>query len=171
MLYHSPWIIHDAIPKIVDALLTLCWCSVDAQLMPCSHSVDAHYQVKRHWYYPYYLERRPILRLCITAVLQPLGDTRCNTQNRWQSDDAHFHIGAVTVSLSLLRTKAPNTLIMGKCHSTVLESYKMQHPRLLMLSWCSVDAQLMLSWRSVDTLLTLCWRSVDAHCQVKWCRH
>jgi len=37
----------------------------------------------------------------------------------------------------------------------------MQHPRLLMLCWLSVDALLMLSWRSVDALLTLCWRSLS----------
>jgi len=163
MLYHSPWIIQDAIPNNVDALLTLCWCSVDALLMLCSRSVDVHYQVKRHWYQPYYLERRAILRLWITAVLQPLGDTRCNTQNRWRSVDAHFQIGAVTVSLSLLRTKAANTLIMGKCRSTALESYKMQHPRLLTLCWPSVDALLKLCWWSVDALLTLIvrWSDVD----------
>ena len=51
--YQSPWIIQDAIPKIVDtlltlfwrgvdALLTLCWRSVDALLTLCWRSVDAH---------------------------------------------------------------------------------------------------------------------------------
>ena len=38
---YSHWIIQDATPKIVDALLTLCWCSVDALLTLCWRSVDA----------------------------------------------------------------------------------------------------------------------------------
>jgi hypothetical protein len=38
----SPWIIEDAIPKIVDTLLTLCWRSVDALLTLCWRLVDAH---------------------------------------------------------------------------------------------------------------------------------
>jgi len=65
------------------------------------------------------------------------------------------------MSLSLLPTKAANKLIMGKCRSTALESYKMQHPRLLTLYWHSVDALLMLCWRSVDGLLTVCWPSLS----------
>jgi hypothetical protein len=38
---HSPWIIHDATPKIVDTLLTLCWHSVDTLLTLYWCSVDA----------------------------------------------------------------------------------------------------------------------------------
>jgi len=48
--------------------------------------------------------------------------------------------------------KAANTSIMGKCHSTVLGLYKMQHPNLL-----------TLSWRSLDTLLTFIfgWSDIE----------
>ena len=41
LLYQSPWIIHGAIPKIVDTLLKLRWRGVDALLMLCWCSVDA----------------------------------------------------------------------------------------------------------------------------------
>jgi len=75
------------------------------------------------------------------------------------------------MSLLLLSIKAANMLIMGKCCSTVLGLYRMQHSRLLTLCWRSVDAQLILCWCSVDALLTLCWCSVDAHCQVQQHRH
>jgi hypothetical protein len=138
-------------------LLMLCWHSVDAPLMLGARSVHGHYQVKRHRYSPYCLERRPILRLWITAAIQPLDDWRCYTQNRWRSVAAHFQIGAVTMSLSLFRTKAANTLILGKCQSIAFKSYKMHHRRLLMLCWRSDDALLKLCRRSVDGLLTLCW--------------
>jgi hypothetical protein len=37
----SPWIIHDATPKSVDTLLTLCWHCVDALLTLCWCSVNA----------------------------------------------------------------------------------------------------------------------------------
>jgi hypothetical protein len=40
MPYQSPWITQDAIPKIVNTLLTLCWHSVDTLLMLCWCSVD-----------------------------------------------------------------------------------------------------------------------------------
>jgi len=53
------------------------------------------------------------------------------------------------------------TSIMGKCHSTTLGLYKMQHPKSLTLCWHSVDAVLTLCWRCVDTVLTLCWHCVD----------
>ena len=82
--------------------------------------------------------------------MQPLDDTRCNTQNRWRSVDAHFQTGAVTMSPSVLPTKAANTLIMGKCHSLALGLYKMQHPKLVMLGGCSVDALSMLCWCSLS---------------------
>ena len=44
----------------------------------------------------------------------------------------------------------------------------MQHPRLLTLCLCSVDALLTLCWRSVDALLMLCWCSVDALLMLCW---
>jgi len=86
---------------------------------------------------------------------------RCNTQNRWCSVDAYIQTGAVTMSPALLPINAANTLIMGKCPSTALGLCKMQHLRLLMLCWWSVDDLLMICWCSVDALLMLCWRSVS----------
>jgi hypothetical protein len=140
----------------VDDLLMLCWCSVDARLMVCWRSVAAHCQVKWRRHERICLYRWPILWSWIDAVAQPLNVTWCNTQNRWRYVDAHFQIGAVNMSPSLLHTMSANTLIMGECRSTACESYKMQHPRLLTLCWYSVDA-----------LFTPCWRSVYAHCEVK----
>jgi len=147
----------------VDALLTLCWCSVDALLMLCWRSVDAHCQVKWHQDWRFCLERQPILQLWANSVAHPLDYTRCNTQIRWRSVDAHFQTGAVTMMLFLLHIKAADTSIMGKCHSIALGLYKMQHPRLLTLCWRSVDALLMLCWRCVDALLTLIcrWSDID----------
>ena len=139
----------------------LCWCSVDALLMVCWRSLDAHYQVKLRLHWRCCKYRWPILLIWINAIAQPLDDTWCNTQNRWRSVDTHFQIGCLTMSLFLLRTKAANTLIMGNCHTTALESYKMQHPRLLTLCWRSVDALLTLCWWSVDALLTLIVRRSD----------
>jgi len=62
--------------------------------------------------------------------------------------DAHFRTLDMTMSQSLLLIAAANTLIMGKRHSTAHELYKMQHPRLLMLCWRSVD--------SLSTLIFSC---------------
>jgi hypothetical protein len=75
---------------------------------------------------------------------QSLDYTRCNTQNHWRSADAHFQTGTVSMSLSRLLIMAANPSIMGKCRSTALALYKMQHSKLLTLCWHSVDAVLML---------------------------
>jgi len=147
----------------VDTLLMLCWRSVDVLLMRCWHSDDAHFEVQQYRHTRYCLYRLPILRLWINAIAQPLDYTRCNTQNRWRSVDAHFQCGAVTMSRSLLLRTAANTLIMDTCHSRALGLYTMRCPKSLTLCWHSVDAVMMLCWRSVDALLTLCWSSVDAH--------
>jgi len=101
----------------------------------------------------------PILQLWINAVAQPLDYTRCNTQNRWRSVDAHFQTGAVTMSPSHLHRTAANTLIMDICCSRALAIYMMQYRKGLTLCWHSVDTVLMLCWQSVDAVLTLCWRS------------
>ena len=143
--------------------LTLFWYSVDALLRLCWRSVDVQCQVKWRWHYRFCLYRWPICWIWINTVAQPFDDTRCNTQNRWHSVDAHFQTGAVTMSPSLLPIKAANTLIFGKCCSTALGLYKMQYPRLLMLDWHSIDALLMLCWCSVPALLTLSirWSDID----------
>ena len=41
MLQQSTWILYNATPKIIDTLLTLCWCCVEAPLTLCWCSVDA----------------------------------------------------------------------------------------------------------------------------------
>jgi len=141
----------------VDTQLTLCWCSVDALLMLCWRAVDAHFEVQRYRHTRYCLYRLPILWLCINAVAQPLDYTRCNTQNRWCSVDAHFQTGAVTMLRSLLLRTAANTMIMDICHSRALGLYKMQYPKSLTLCWHSVDTVMMLCLPSVEALLTLIW--------------
>jgi len=125
-------------------------------------------EVWRDGHRPYCLWGLPILRLWVNSVAQPLDNTRCNTQNCWRSVDAHFQTWAGAISWSLLRITAANMLIMGICHSTALELYKMQHPKSLTLCWHSVDVVLMLCWCSVDTLWTLCWCSVDALLTLCW---
>ena len=101
----------------------------------------------------------PILRLWVNAVAQSLDYTRCNTQNRWRSVDAHFQTGAVTMSQSHLHRTAANMLIMDICRCRALGVYMMQHPKPLTLCWHSVDTVLMFWWRSVDAVLTLWWHS------------
>jgi hypothetical protein len=123
----------------------------------CGHSIDA-------WGIAALTQtilptRLPILSLWVNAIAQPMDYTRCNTQNHWNSVDAQFPTGDVTMSLSHLFRMAANTLIRGKCRSTALGLHKMQYPKLFTLCWHSVDAVLMLCWCSVDALLTLCWRS------------
>jgi hypothetical protein len=100
------------------------------------------------------------------SVAHPLDYTRCNTQNRWRSVDAHVQTDAVTMSRLHLHRTAANTFIMDICHSTAIGIYMMQHPKALTLCWNSVDTVLMLCWRSVDALLMLCWHSVVAHFEV-----
>jgi len=85
--------------------------------------------------------------------------TRCNTQNRWRSVDAHHQTGTVTMSRSHLHRMAANTLIIEICHNSALGIYIMQHPKALTLCWHSVDTVLMLCWLSVGAVLTLCCRS------------
>jgi len=106
---HSPWILHDATPKIVDALLTLCWCSVHALLMLCWRSVDALLTL-------YWRSVDALLKLCWRSF----------------SDDA-------TSKLMLLPIKAAKTFIMGKSHSIALGLHKMQHLKSLTLCWRSLS--------------------------------
>jgi hypothetical protein len=65
------------------------------------------------------------------------------------------------MSPSLLPKNTANPLIMGKCHSTAIGLYKMQHPRLLTLCQHSVDGILMLCDCSVNDLLTFWGRSLS----------
>jgi len=73
MLLHSPVIIQDARPDIVDALMMLISMMVQGV---------CHLQ--------FYLLRRPILLVWMHATLQPFGCWMGKTINRWLSIDAHF---------------------------------------------------------------------------------
>jgi len=138
----------------VDTLLMLCWRSVDSLLTRSWCSVDAHFEVQRYRHTQYCLWWLPILWLCINAVAQPLDYTRCNTQNRWRSVDNLLMLcwcsvdnlltlcwrsfwGVAVSTHTILPIKAANTSIMGKCRITALGIYKVQHPTLLTLCWCS----------------------------------
>jgi len=147
----------------VDTVLMLCWRWVDGLLTRCWRSVDAHFEEKRYWHTGYCLERLPILRLCINSVAHPLDYTRCNTQNRWRTVDAHCQSGAVTISRSLYLRTAANTIIMDICRGRALGLYRMHHQRLLTLCWCSVEALLTLCWRCVDGVMILIFRWSDIH--------
>jgi len=91
-------------------------------------------------------------------VAQPLYYTRCNTQNHWHSVDTLLtrvwmlcwrsidalltlcwcSVCGVAVSTHRISPiKAANTSIMGKCRSTALGLYKMQHTKSLTLCWRS----------------------------------
>ena len=73
-----------------------------------------------------------------------MDNTRCNTQNRWRSVDAHFQTGDVTMSRSLLFITADNKFIMSIYRSRALEIHKMQHPKSVTLCWHSVDAHFQI---------------------------
>jgi len=116
--------------RSVDALLAICWRSVDTLLTLCWRSVDA--LLTLFW-------------RSVDAVL-----TLC-----WRSS---FHVVATTVIT--LPIQAANTLIIDKSHSLALALHQMQHPKLLTLCLCSVDALFVLCGHSVVALLTLCWHSL-----------
>jgi hypothetical protein len=106
--------------------------------------------------------------------------------------------GVAVLRQTILPIQAANTSIMGKCHSTALGLYKMQHTKLLTLCWrsfsdwgwdhvaicfahngCQYADSEYMSYRSpwiiqdatlkiIDTLLTLCWHCVDALVMLCW---
>jgi hypothetical protein len=107
--------------------------------------------------------------------------------------------GVAVSTHTILPIKAANTLIMGKCSSTALGLYKMQHTKLLTLcgrsssDWgydlvaisfarngCQYIDSGYMSYQNlgiiedatrkiIDTLLTLCWPCVDARLMLCWC--
>jgi len=79
----------------------------------------------------------------------------------WRSVEAllTLNLRCSDIDTNHISHKGGQTSIMGKCHSTDLGLYKMQHQKLLTLCWHSVDALLTLCWCSVNAVLTLCWRS------------
>ena len=137
MPWHSPWILHGATHKIVDALLTLIF---RVGLWPCRDHFCS--------------EQLPIRWLWISAVTEPLHYTRCNTQNYWHSVDTLLtrcwcsvdglltlcwcSFGSIAVSThTILPVKAANTLILDKCSCTDFGLHKMQPIKSLTLRWRS----------------------------------
>ena len=139
MQWYSAWIIHDATQKIVDALLTLCWCSVDALLTVILGVVTwtlpiLTIKVGNTW----------IIGKCssITRGLYKIQHWKSYTLC-WCSVDTHFEVVA-TWTLTIMCMQAANSSIMSKCHSTALQLYTIQSQKLFMLRWhsfseCSSD--------------------------------
>jgi len=93
MLFHSPVIMQDARPKMVDALLTLI--SMMGQGEGCV---------------PLYLLRRPILPHWMDVTLQLFDCWMGMTVNRWHSVDAHLraHLRDITNSYWVLNNCTQN---------------------------------------------------------------
>jgi len=143
MPLHNPWIMQDAMAKIVNALLWHCWWSLlgvaistltifpnkvaNTSIMDKSHITPLGLHKMQHpksltvcWH-----SVDAVLMLCWCSV-DPLL-TLC-----WRSFS-----GAATSTFMILSIKAAYTSIMGKCHSTALGLYKIQHPNFLTLCWRS----------------------------------
>jgi len=118
------------------------------------------------------------------------------TKNCGASIDAW---GVAALTQTILPIQAANTSNMGKCHSTALGLYKMQHTKSLTLCWRSFSDRccdhvtiafaqygcqyidyghmpLQSPWnihdatpKSIDTLLILSWHCVDALLTLCWC--
>jgi len=122
MPYHSPWIIQDATPKIVDALLTLIF---RPGMGPC-----------RFLFCP---SRLPICWLWIPASKWHPNGLTFKIKNCWRSIDAHFQNMAVTLLISLLPTKAAHTLVMDNSKQIGFQ-----------LTYLPQKISLTLRWRSVS---------------------
>jgi hypothetical protein len=122
MLYHSPWIIQDATPKIVDALLTLIF---RLGMGPC--------------HFLFCPSRLPVCWLWIPASKWHSNGLTYKIKNHWRSVDAHFQNVAVTVSIFLLPIKAAHTLIMDNSEQIGLQLTYLPQIILLTLRWRSVS--------------------------------
>ena len=122
MPYHSPWIIQDATPKIVDALLTL----IFRRGMGPSRFL-------------FCLSRLPICWLWIPVSKWHHNGLTYKIKNRWHSIDAHFQNVAVTLSSSLVRIKAAHTLVMDNSEQIGFQ-----------LTYLPQKISLTLRWRSVS---------------------
>jgi len=122
MPYHSPSIIQDATPKIVDALLTLIF---RLGMGPC-----------RVLFCP---SRLPICWLWIPASKWHPNGYTYKIKNRWHYVDVHFQNVAVTVSVSVLPIKAAHTLVMDNSEQIGFQ-----------LNYLPQKISLTLRWRSVS---------------------
>jgi len=122
MPYHSPSIIQDATPRIVDALLKIIF---RLGMGPC-----------RVLFCP---SRLPICWLWIPASKwHPNGLTH-KIKNRWHSVDAHFPNVAVTMSISLVPIQASHTLVMDNSEQIGVQLTYLPQNISLPLRWCSVS--------------------------------
>jgi len=122
MPYHSPWIIQDATPKIVDALLTLIF-----RLLMGPY---------RFLFCPW---RQPICWLWLPVSKWHPNGLTYTIKNRWCSVDAHFQNVAVTVSISLLPIKAAHILVMDNSDQIGFQ-----------LTYLALKISLRLRWRAVS---------------------
>jgi len=122
MLYQSPWIIQDATPKIVDALLTLIFRLV---MGPC--------------HFLFCPSRLPLCWLWIPASKWHSNGLTYKIKNRWRSIDAHFQNVALTLSISLLPIKAVHTLVMDNSEQIGFQLTYLPQKILLTLHWRSVS--------------------------------
>jgi len=110
----SPFIAKCVSWKILDALLTLGWCSVDGSMMPMFGSL---WRCCLKYFCP---EWRPIVDLWITLVAQPLDYPRCKAITHWRSFDSHFQDGATSALLAFLGISAPNKVTLDGCDNPAL---------------------------------------------------
>ena len=122
MPYHSPWIIQDATPKIVDALLTLIF---RLGMGPC--------------HFLFCPSRLPVCWLWIPASKWHSNGLTYKIKNRWRSVDAHFQNVAFAVSISLLPIKAAHTLVMDNSEQIGFQLTYLPQIILLTLRWRSVS--------------------------------
>jgi len=116
---HFAFTVHTR-QKIVDALLTL--------IFRIGHGACCYY---------FWLERQPIPRLWMAAIICHLGYTRRTAKNCWCSVDAHFQNGAVTVSFTLLPRNVDSTLVMDSSDRVTFQLQYIHDQKLLTLHWCS----------------------------------
>ena len=122
MPYRSPWIIQDATPKIVDALLTLIF---RLGMGPC--------------HFLFCPSRPPVCWLWRPASKWHSNGVTYKIKNRWRSVDVHFWNVAVTVSISPLPIMAADTLVMDNSEQIGFQLTYLPQIILLTLRWCSIS--------------------------------
>jgi hypothetical protein len=122
MPYHTPWIIQDATPKIVDALSTII---LRLGMGPCR--------------VPFLPSRLAICSLRIPASKWHPNGLTYKIKNGWRSVHTHFKNVAVTVSISLLPIKAAHTLVMDNSEQIGFQLTYLPQKISLTLCWGSVS--------------------------------
>jgi len=96
-------------------------------------------KTRRLQYHPYHfgIQRQPIVRLWVKAIVLWSQYPRRKPKNRWHSVDADFRKVVAISAPAFVSIKAANTIIMGVCHCTDLELSMMQDQKSLTLRWRS----------------------------------